>query len=297
MLNFRQIEAFRAVMLAGSMTQAARDLHTSQPNVSRVIAQLEHRIGLKLFDRHAGKLVPTLEGQAFFRDVEHMFAGLLNLEDAANIIRQRGVGRLRIVSVPSAAIYVVPEAMRTFAQHFPDVTLALHVADSLTVCQWLAAGYADVGVASEIFNAAGIAAHVFQTNAGVCVVSAQHRLAACTRVVTPRDLIGEKFLSLKSSNAMRKRIDEACLIHGEEKRVLACESHFAAAICHMVSRGMGVSIANPLMAASYRDRLVMLPFAPRIEFPTYVVLPLNSPANMLTQRLVQSLREAADLAL
>jgi len=297
MLNFRQIEAFRAVMLAGSMTQAARDLHTSQPNVSRVIAQLERRIGVKLFDRHAGKLMPTLEGQAFFRDVEHMFAGLLNLEDAANIIRQRGVGRLRIVSVPSMAIHVVPEAMRTFAQDFPGVVLALHVADSLTVCQWLAAGYADVGVVSEIFNATGIVAHTIQINAGVCVVSATHRLASLTRAVTPQDLIGEKFLSLKSSDTMRKKIDQACLIQGEEKRVLVCESHFAAAVFHMVSRGMGVSIANPLMAANYQDSVVMLPFTPRIEFSTYVVLPRNRPVNMLTQRFMQSLQKAADLAL
>jgi len=297
MLNFRQIEAFRAVMLAGSMTQAARDLHTSQPNVSRVIAQLERRIGVKLFDRHAGKLMPTLEGQAFFRDVEHMFAGLLNLEDAANIIRQRGVGRLRIVSVPSMAIHVVPEAMRTFAQNFPDVALALHVADSLTVCQWLAAGYADVGVVSEIFDATGIVAHTIQINAGVCVVSAMHRLASLTRAVTPQDLIGEKFLSLKSSDTMRKKIDQACLIQGKEKRLLVCESHFAAAVFHMVSRDMGVSIANPLMAANDRSRVVMLPFTPRIEFSTYVVLPRNRPVNMLTQRFMQSLQEAADLAL
>jgi len=148
MLNFRQIEAFRAVMLSGSMTQAAKDLHTSQPNVSRVIGQLERRIGLKLFERHAGKLLPTLEGQVFFRDVEHTFAGLRSLEEAAQTIRRRGVGRLRIVSVPSMAIYVVPEAMRMFSQQFPDVSITLHVAER-RLCRWYGSPFDGTGSRSH----------------------------------------------------------------------------------------------------------------------------------------------------
>jgi len=295
MLNFRQIEAFRAVMLSGSMTQAAKDLHTSQPNISRVIGQLERKIGLKLFERHAGKLVPTLEGQMFFRDVEHTFAGLLNLEEAANTIGKRGVGRLRIVSVPSMATFVVPEAIQDFSQRFPDTSVALHVADSLTVCQWLATGYADIGIASEIFNASSITVQTVQTNAGVCIVSPEHRLARLTRPVTPQDLVGEPFVSLKSSDAMRKHIDEICQIDGKEKRILTCESHFAAAIFHMVSRGMGVSIANPLMASYYRDKIVMQPFLPTITFFTYAVLPANGPANMLTKAFGLSLQAATRL--
>jgi len=296
MLNFRQIEAFRATMLAGSMTQAAKELHTSQSNVSRVIGQLERRLGLKLFERHAGKLLPTLEGQVFFRDVEHIFTGLRSLEEVAQTMRKRGVGRLRIVSVPSMAIYVVPEAIRIFSQKFPDVNITLHVADSLTVCQWLAAGYADVGVAQEIFNATSIVSEIVQTNDGVCVVGAKHRLTTLARAVTPQDLIGEKFLSLKSSSTMRKKIDEACLINGEEKRLLICESHFSAAIFHMVSLGMGVSITSPLAAAYYRDSIVTLPFLPAIEFTLYMVFPLNSPVNMLTKTFAQALQQTAVLA-
>ena len=48
-MNLRQIEAFRSVMRLGSMTAAAEVLYTSQPNVSRLIAQLELSTGLTLF--------------------------------------------------------------------------------------------------------------------------------------------------------------------------------------------------------------------------------------------------------
>ncbi|MBB2925741.1 LysR substrate-binding domain-containing protein [Paraburkholderia silvatlantica] len=293
MLNFREIQAFRAVMLSGSMTQAAKDLHTSQSNISRVISQLERRIGVKLFERQIGKLMPTLEGQVFFRDVEHTFASLRGLEEKAESIRKRGSGRLRVAAVPSMAIVAVPDAIHLFAQRFPDVDVTLQVADSLTVCQWLATGYADVGIASEIFNGTSVASEVVRRSQGVCIVPSDHRLAQREGAVTPADLIGERFLSLKSSDVMRKRIDDACLIDGEDKRILAYESHFAAAICRMVVRGMGVSLMNQLVAREYADQLAILPFSKRIEFATYVVYPLNIPMNMLAKSFADAFRESS----
>ncbi|RYH18807.1 MAG: LysR family transcriptional regulator, partial [Alcaligenaceae bacterium] len=55
-MRFNQIDAFRAVMLSGSMTAAARELYTSQPNISRLISQLEMETGLTLFERKFGRL-------------------------------------------------------------------------------------------------------------------------------------------------------------------------------------------------------------------------------------------------
>ena len=292
MLNFRQVEAFRAVMLSLSMTQAAKELHTSQPYISRVIGQLERRIGLKLFERHAGKLVPTLEGQVFFRDVERTFAGLRGLEDAADAIRKRGAGRLRIASVPSMAMVVAPEAITLFAKAYPDVDVSLEVTDSVTVCQWVTTGYADVGIASEIFNSTSLESEVVQHNIGVCITHPQHRLAKRKKPITARDLVGEKFLSLRASDTMRKQVDNACLVDGAETRIMAYESHFAAAICHMVSCGMGVSIANPLVARNYGGKISMLAFTPDIDFPTYLVYPLNSPMNMLARAFATAMRES-----
>jgi DNA-binding transcriptional LysR family regulator len=293
MLNFREVQAFRAVMLSGSMTQAAKDLHTSQSNISRVISQLERRIGVKLFERQIGKLMPTLEGQVFFRDVEHTFDSLRGLEEKAASIRKRGSGRLRVAAVPSLAMVAVPDAIHVFAQQYPDVDITLQVADSLTVCQWLATGYADVGIASEIFNPTSVGCEVAHKSDGVCITPLDHRLAGREHAISPEDLIGERFLSLKSSDVMRKRIDDACLIDGEEKRILGYESHFSAAICRMVVRGMGVSVMNRLVAREYEDQLSILPFSRRIEFITYVVYPLNIPMNMLAKAFAEAFRKSS----
>ena len=61
-LNFQQIEAFKAVMQLGTTTGAALMLNTTQPSISRRIAELQHQTGLRLFDLHHGRLRPTGEG-------------------------------------------------------------------------------------------------------------------------------------------------------------------------------------------------------------------------------------------
>ena len=67
-INLRQLEAFRAVIITGSITGAASYLHVSQPAVSRLIADLEHSIGFALFERRNRRLHVKPEGEIFYRD-------------------------------------------------------------------------------------------------------------------------------------------------------------------------------------------------------------------------------------
>jgi DNA-binding transcriptional LysR family regulator len=53
-----------AVVQAGSMGKAARHLNTSQPNISKSIADLEHALGVRLLDRHRQGIEPTKSGRA-----------------------------------------------------------------------------------------------------------------------------------------------------------------------------------------------------------------------------------------
>src|ERR1700753_2089584 len=109
-MNLKHIEAFRAVMVSGSMTAAAKALFTSQPNVSRLISQLERDTDLQLFQRIGVRLIPTSEGTAFFREVERAFVGLQGLANAAAQIRNLGSGRLRLGGLPSAGTTALPAA-------------------------------------------------------------------------------------------------------------------------------------------------------------------------------------------
>ena len=82
-MNLRQIEVFRAVMLAGSVTDAARMLHVSQPGISRMLGHIELQLGVRLFERGRGKLRPTPEAHALYAEVEQVYRGVQRIDDRA----------------------------------------------------------------------------------------------------------------------------------------------------------------------------------------------------------------------
>lgn len=286
-MNFKQIEAFRAVMLSGSMTVAATQLHTSQPNISRVIAQLEKESGFALFVRIAGRLTPTVEAEALFRDVERAFVGLDSLQASARSIREVGVGTLRVGAVPSIAMTVMSAAIARFRETRPDVAIAVHTSDSPTIAKWTASRFCDVGLVSYLVEMAGIRSDPLRREAGVCIVPAGHRLAKQRRV-RAGDLEGEQFISLTRGDGTRAIVDAA---FAPDRRVLTLETPYAATICTMVEMGLGVSVVNPLVVRSLRfPGLKVLPFEPAIHFESYVLHNQQYPVPALAQEFLDCVR-------
>jgi DNA-binding transcriptional LysR family regulator len=269
-MNYKQVEAFRAVMLTGSMTTAAAQLYTSQPNVSRLVGQLERDTGLQLFKRMAGRLLPTPEAEALFREVERSFVGLQGLREAALSIRRLGTGTLRIGTVSSIAIGLLPTALSAFRRQHPDVPVAVHISDSPTVCKWTAAGFCDLGLVAYLVDTPGVEARIWHRERGVCVVPDDHRLASRRRI-RAGDLDGEPFISLPPGDGTRAAIDAA---FQPDRRLLTIETSFAPAICTMVGKGLGVSIVNPLVSRSLQiPGIKEIPFEPAIEFVSYSLRP------------------------
>ncbi|RZT39110.1 LysR substrate-binding domain-containing protein [Cupriavidus agavae] len=280
-MKFKEIDAFRAVMRSGSMTAAATELYTSQPNVSRLIAQLEYATGLTLFTRSAGRLTPTEEGLAFLREVDRAFVGLDALKDAARNIRQFGKGRLRIATVPSLAMTVLPLVLQRFHADHPDVYVAMETGSTQLVADWVGSRYCDLGLVSYLPPAAVTEAEPIADLAGCCVLPPGHRLAALD-VLTPADLAGESFISMSHGDGLRSTIDAA--FADDDRRIMHFETPYGATICRMVGLGLGVGIVNPLVARMHASDVVIRPFAPRIPFVSYLLLARNRPANLLVER-------------
>lgn len=120
-VNLRHIEIFHAVMTAGSLTEAAHLLHTSQPTVSRELARFEKVIGLKLFERIRGRLHPTVQGLRLFEEVQRSWYGLDRIVSAAKSAR---------VS-PGRTVYCLPAGL--FAIFFTIAPATL--SGTLSRCQ------------------------------------------------------------------------------------------------------------------------------------------------------------------
>ncbi|RRV10270.1 LysR family transcriptional regulator [Pseudomonas sp. v388] len=288
-MNLRQIEAFRSVMRLGSMTAAAEVLYTSQPNVSRLISQLELSTGLTLFKRAGVRLIPTQEGQAFFQEVERAFVGLDSLKLSAKNIRNLGTGRLRVAAVPSTGLSLIPRALKAFTETRPELTVSLHVNSSQTVEQWVKSQFCDIGIVVHPGDAGGQQVELLAEIAAVCVVPAGHRLASHSHI-TFGDLEGEAFVSLCHGDGTRSLVDGLFEQAGVE-RVMAVEAQYSAINCEMVALGMGITLAHPLVANDYLHReLVVLPFRPDILLPTYVIWPTAQTRTRLAEEFVETLK-------
>ncbi|PVY77957.1 DNA-binding transcriptional LysR family regulator [Cupriavidus alkaliphilus] len=290
-MNYKQIEAFRAVMLTRSMTEAAAQLHTSQPNISRVIGKLEQEAGFRLFERVGNRLAPTDEAEALFLDVERSFVGLDSLRASARSIRESGVGTLRIGTVPSIAMSVMPQAILAFRERYPDVPIAVHTNDSPTVAKWTAARFCDIGLVSYMAETTGIRSELLRREDGVCIVPATHRLARKRRLHAS-DLDGERFISLTHGDGTRTTVDAAFV--PADRRVLTLETPYAATICTMVGMGLGVSVVNPLVVRSLKPAGVKaIPFEPVIAFESHILFNPQRPVPALAQWFLACLRRAS----
>ncbi|OZI31597.1 LysR family transcriptional regulator [Bordetella genomosp. 10] len=288
-MNFKQIETFRAVMLTRSMTLAASQLHTSQPNVTRVISQLEKEVGFALFERVAGRIFPTLEAEALLGEVERAFVGLDSLSESARSIRQSGAGSLRVGAVASIAMSIIPEAMRLFTERYPKVPVVIHTNGSPTVAKWTSMRYCDVGLVSYLSDIPGIETELLRKERGVCVVPAEHRLAR-KRLIQAGDLAGERFISLPHGSSTRLATDAA---FAPDERELTIETPYATTICRMVGLGLGVGIVNPIVSRSMKTPgMKAIPFAPAIEFSSYVLKPVNTPSPRLVRAFLECVEQA-----
>lgn len=294
-MNFRQIEAFHAVMLGGTMTRAAEILHISQPAISRLIDQLEHSTRLRLFERGKGRVTPTAEGVAFYAEVRKSFAGLERLRFAAENIRSLSGGSLRIVTMPALGYAHIPRAIGVFAQSHPDMTVVLQVRNSEAVKEMIASGEADIGYAADEIETAGVEAEIVAEVDAVALLPADHRLAG-REALGPEDFDGERYVSLSLGDAARTRIDALFDRHGV-RRVLAVETQYSMTCCNLVRSGVGITLVNPLaLDGLSREGIVARPFLPRVVFRSLRLLPPGGRNSLAIEAFDRIAREVIDKA-
>ena len=129
MNRFAAMEAFVRVVDTGTFSGAARQLHLGQPAVSKIIAQLEERLGVKLLLRTTHRLAPTEAGENFYghakRSVEEADEAEAKARGAGSALK----GRLRIsAAVTFARLHVVPRLARFFDAH-PDLEIEVVLDD------------------------------------------------------------------------------------------------------------------------------------------------------------------------
>mgnify|MGYP002656242150 FL=1 len=291
-VTHRHIEIFHAVMTSGNLTAAAELLHTSQPTVSRELARFEKVIGLRLFERVRGRLHPTVQGLRLFEEVQRSWSGLERIISAAEGLRQFRQGELSIACLPVFSQSLLPPLCQPFLQRYPDLSLNIIPQESPLLEEWLSAQRHDLGLTETHVTPAGTERIELLTLNEVCVLPAQHPLAA-RRVLTPQDFAGESYISLSRSDSYRQLLDALFHEQGVQRRMVM-ETHSAASVCAMVRAGVGISVVNPLTALDYAaSGVVIRRFSVEVPFTVSLIRPLHRPASALVNAFSQHLQKEA----
>lgn len=261
MLNSRQVEAFRAVMLDGGMTAATESLHITQPAVSRLIKDLEEDLGLRLFDRLGNKITPTAEAIELLTEVERSYIGLDALRAYADNLRGMRAGSLRIAALPAMAVSFLPQFVASFSQDRPDVRIQLDGLPSYLVLDRVAGGQYDLGVSSMISDRPSLT-HMAIDAFAVVVLPVHHRLAKLKQIAAP-DLAGESIIMLYNRLPLTNLI-EAALQSVSYRRVI--ETTFTSTACELALAGAGVAIVDRFSAHKFKGGAsVVRPFVPLLK--------------------------------
>lgn len=287
-LTWRQIEAFRAIMLTGTITQAAEFLSISQPAVSTLLGNLEHELGYKLFRRQHGRLVVTSEAEALYPEIERAFVGLDDISTAAFAIGQMQTGILRLAVMPALAGNLLIETIASFLKERPNITLNFEVQPRLTVLKWVATNRCDIGITAGPADHPAIETRLLSVDAAVCVLPRGHPLVG-KATVTPEDLDGENLICLPPETRSRRHLDRML---EETKSVPSrrIEVRTAQSLWQLVELDVGVGVGNRfLLSGQMAENVAVRPFKPVIRTETLLLYPRDRPMSKVAVEFCEHL--------
>lgn len=145
MIDFR-LKVFHVSAQRLNFTEAAKELHISQPAVSKNVRELEESLGVRLFDRNRSGLALTNEGRIFLDYAGRIIALYNELSYELSADRKKLAGPLRIGASTTIAQYVLPPVLAKFISKFPGVNPVMLNGNSEQIEEAIFSGKIDVGL-------------------------------------------------------------------------------------------------------------------------------------------------------
>ncbi len=279
-LKLRDLHVFSTVVQRGSMAKAAQHLGVSQPAVSEVIADLEHALGVRLLDRGAQGIEPTIYGGALLKRSVAVFDELKQSIRDIEFLADATTGEVRIACTQSLEYTLLPEIILRFCEQYPRVEV-----------------YADS--TGNLRDFSGLRDRKYD-----CIL--QRAPTAFFHESTIDDLNGELLLDERvvvaaganSPWVRRRKLDLAELVN--EPWILGAPDTWHHAIAEEIFRAQGLGIPKPrITTMSIPSRARLLAAGPylsmffgsvvqRMMADHYAVrpLPIDLPASSFSARIV-----------
>ncbi len=254
-MKLQQLRYICEVVRRGlNVSDAAESLYTSQPGLSKQIKSLEDELGVEIFVRHGKRLVGVTEpGRAVIAIAERMLGDAASLKRAGEDYADQKLGTLTIATTHTQARYALPKAVTAFKRRYPKVHLFIHQGNPTQICDQVAAGEADLCVATEqIGEHPGLVAlPCYQWNRCV-VVPPKHPLLK-VEPLTLEAIAQYPIVTYDFAFANRSLVNRAFESRGLAPEVVLT-AFDADVIKTYVELGLGVGIMGKMAFDARRDR-------------------------------------------
>jgi LysR family transcriptional regulator, transcription activator of glutamate synthase operon len=240
------------------VTAAAQQLHIAQPTLTRMLARLERRLGVELFDRRGRRLSLSTYGRIFYA---HARRAQLEFDSARREIEDLSnpaAGEIRLGFLSSFGSIVVPRLIAGFTEVSPRVTFMLEEGAAESISDRVMAGHVDVAVVSPRPQKPTLAwRSLFRQRLGVAVPRG-HRLTGAA-AVSMTDLADEPFVAMHPGFGMRQLLDELCAAAQFQPRIVL-ESANLTTTAGLAAAGLGISL-TPIDGSEHPPGASVLPLA------------------------------------
>ena len=287
--KLRHMEVFRAVMLTGSISGAAKMLYVSQPAVSKLIGYIETRLAFRLFDRVNNRLVPTDEAHTLYREVERVYQAALGVNECALALARTPIRQLRICCSASLSTVVLPSALAEMKRRSPTLKILWLTTLMSEMPIQLLSKKVDLSISAMPIAHDHLHSLPFMRGRMVCVVPRDHRLAQ-EPVIALEALRHEPLLLYRPDIPFGQLVGQAIERSGAKLSSFLDFTNAPEAVA-LVKQGMGVTIIDEFVAQD--SGLVAIPLEEEIGFDISFIYSRFDALPEAAVRMMQVLQEQA----
>jgi LysR family hca operon transcriptional activator len=198
-MELRHLRYFVAVAEAGSLTVAAEQrLHTSQPSLSRQIRDFEDEVGAQLLRRSARGIELTPAGRAFLDHARSVLSQVEAAAEAARRVAHPGKPLFAMGFLTGHELTWMPEALRILRDELPNIDVMISSQYSPLLANALLKGTVDAAFLRRERGVPDLAFRLLVKEPLMVVLPGDHHLAAL-KAISPRDLVGETFVTVSNT--------------------------------------------------------------------------------------------------
>jgi LysR family hca operon transcriptional activator len=241
-MELRHLRYFVAVAEAGSLTvAAARELHTSQPSLSRQIRDLEDEVGAQLLKRSARGIELTPAGRAFLDHARSVLSQVEAAAEAARRVAHPAKPCFSMGFLTGHELTWMPKALQILRDELPNIDVMISSQYSPLLADGLLKGKIDAAFLRREQGAPELAFRLLVKEPLVVVLPSDHRLVAF-KAISPRDLVGETFVTVSHTAPVLRGIIDNYLKRSGIKITPAHEADHLAMGMSLIASTRGVGL-------------------------------------------------------